>query len=63
MVATLPLWDASWWDLGALPKLPQDRLKPLIRFGLGRWAERGVTGLGSVLGGGLMGFIISTCSE
>lgn len=62
MVATLPLLDTSW-DLGVLPKLPQDRLKPLSRFGLGRWAERGVTGLGSVLGGGLMGFIISTCSE
>ena len=62
MVATLPLLDTSW-DLGVLPKLPQDRLKPLSRFGLGRWAERGVTGLGSVLGGGLMGFIISTCNE
>ena len=50
------------WEREPLPRLLQDRLK-LRGPGLGRLTEIGVTGLGSMLGGGFTGFIISTWSE
>lgn len=59
IVATLPFPDR--WDLDPRAKLLQDLLKLFGRLGLGRLAEIGVTGLGSILTDGFAGLIISTC--